>query len=411
MQKSYSWFAILFILITSVSTRLCFSEIGIQPRVVNVINYDAFGYYWFLPAIFIYEDVKELQWLPEKEKQYTLSGDGKLYQFVTLPQGGYTGKYLCGVAILQAPFCALGHCYAKINNYPSDGFSPPYHWALVAASIFYGILGLVLIRKLLSPDFSDTTIAMVLLLMSIGSNWLQYIAIENAMSHAYIFPLYAAVLLATKKWHETPTLSLAFGIGLIIGIATISRPTEIIMLFIPLLWDTFDSASRQKKSTLLQKKPLLIASILLGGVIGILPQLVYWKYSTGSWIFSVGSKWFFLNPFFRVLFGTELGWFIYTPISILFIISLLYLKKHRTQNALWVFIFLNIWIVIAWSDWKYGATFSCRALVQSYPVFAIPLALLLSQWKESKYKIVLPFLYLLIPINLYLVWKYNTTGL
>ncbi|MGB0850597.1 MAG: hypothetical protein ACPGTP_05090, partial [Bacteroidia bacterium] len=72
-------------------------------------------------------------------------------------------------------------------------------------------------------------------------------------------------------------------------------------------------------------------------------------------------------------------------------------------------ILLNIWIVISWSDWRYGATYSTRALVQSSAVLALPFVallekLLLSKWKYISY----PIFGFLVYINFVQIGHYNS---
>jgi hypothetical protein len=101
-------------------------------------------------------------------------------------------------------------------------------------------------------------------------------------------------------------------------------------------------------------------------------------------MYDVGSKWYFLNPWFRVLFGPEKGWFLYTPISIMMVAGLFLIKKYPFQKSVITFCLLNIWIIIAWSDWRYGGSYATRALVQSYPVFALALASFVQQMVHHK---------------------------
>jgi hypothetical protein len=139
-----------------------------------------------------------------------------------------------------------------------------------------------------------------------------------------------------------------------------------------------------------------------------LPQLLYWKHAAGTWVFDVGSKWFFLNPWWRVLFGFEKGWFIYTPIAIFFVVGLFLMKGKPFRKAVLTFCLLNSWIIISWSDWRYGASYSTRALTQSYPVFALALAAILERIFVQKWR--LPVLLVsgyFIVVNLFQVWQYN----
>ena len=139
------------------------------------------------------------------------------------------------------------------------------------------------------------------------------------------------------------------------------------------------------------------------------PQFIYWKHTTGDFIYNVGSKWYFLNPWFRVLVGPEKGWFLYTPVAIMMILGLFYLNKSPYKRSVLVFLLINIWIIISWSDWTYGASYSTRALVQSLPVFALPLASILSKMTAKKHRIILTSLLfiLLVVLNLFQMNIYN----
>jgi hypothetical protein len=127
-------------------------------------------------------------------------------------------------------------------------------------------------------------------------------------------------------------------------------------------------------------------------------------------VYDVGSKWFFLNPWFRVLTGWEKGWFIYTPVTIFFVLGMLAMRGYPFRKPVLIFCGLTIWIVIAWEDWQYGASYSARALVQSYPVFALPLAALVQRvdmhkWRWGFYILGLYLIY----VNLFQVVQYNST--
>ena len=199
-------------------------------------------------------------------------------------------------------------------------------------------------------------------------------------------------------------------IGLTIGLATISRPTELVMLFIPLLWGTnTKEKSKAKWALVKQHKPHLIW-VLFFGLIGILPQLIYWKMTSGSFVYNVGSSWRFLTPYFRSLFGWEIGWFIYTPITIFFIIGMFFIKQFPFKKAVITFCLLNIWIIISWADWKYGATYSSRALSQSYPIFALPFTAFVSKINTTKWKYVFYALgTYLVFVNMFQINQYGKT--
>lgn len=377
----------------------------------NATTWDALGYYIYLPGYLIYNDVTELKWFPEIDKKYGVSG-GELYQATKLEKGGYAFKYLGGVAIMELPFFYIGHGIAYLTDAPADGFSWPYQYAVMFGAVFWFVIGCLLLRKVLLRFYSETVTSLTLLLICLASNILQYVSVDGAMSHAFIFPLYAWMLWLTIRWHEEPKVKTALGIGFAVGLATISRPTELIIVFIPILWSLEKSAGLKSKWALVRSNKKHVLWAMAGGLAGILPQLLYWKHATGSWIYDVGSKWYFLNPWFRVLFGFEKGWFIYTPIAIFIVAGLLFLRGKPFRKAIITFTILNTWIIIAWSDWRYGASYSTRALTQSYPVLALALGAFLERFYTGRKRWLIAGTggYLIV-VNLFQIGQYNTTVL
>ena len=409
MKKLISFIACIVISAVLLQYRVANSDLTTGAPPLKVTIWDAFGYYVYLPSICIYHDYKKLDWLAEIDKKYKVTG-GDGYQAEKLDNGNYTFKYLGGVAIMETPFFLVGHFIAKHSHYPPDGFSPPYQYALGFGVIFYCILAIFLLRKILLLYFSDLTTGITLIMVCLATNFVQYAAVDNGQSHGYIFPLYVLVLYATVRWHARPAAGWALLIGYLIGLGMICRPTEAIMLFIPLLWNTHNREAAKQKWGLVKQHKSQLLFVALGGIGGILPQLIYWKITTGSFIFDVGSKWDFLNPHFRVLFGWEKGWFIYTPVALFFIAGMFFMKQLPFKKSVLWFCLLNIYIIIAWSEWRYGGSYSTRALVQSYPSFALPMAAIterinLTRWRWAFYVVCGYLLF----VNLFQVNQYNRT--
>ncbi len=410
MKNMYSFLACILIIFALLSVRVKYSNIS-SERPLQITTWDAFGYYMYLPSIFIYQDITELNWLAEIDAKYKVTG-GYLYQAHKIDNGNYVFHYLGGVAILQTPFFLLGHLIAKHSAFEADGFSPPYQFALAFGVLFYCFLAIFLLRHILLKFFSDQTTAITMILLLLATNFIQYASIDNAMSHAYIFPLYVLVLYSTIKWHQSLKIGWASLTGFIIGLATICRPTEAIMVLIPILWNTQTKEIAKEKWTIVKKHKNHIIAAAIFGFIGILPQLIYWKYSSGSFVYEVGSAWDFLTPHLRVIIGWEKGWFIYTPVTIFFIIGLFYVKKYPFRKAVIYFCLVNIYIIISWRDWKYGASYSTRALVQSYPIFALAFAALIEKISQYKWRYAFYALGLyLLAVNFFQIVQYNYTFL
>lgn len=409
MKKNYySLLVCVLIAFVLVQYRANYSDLK-PPRTIKITTWDALGYYMYLPAMFIYKDVTELKWFPEIDQKYDVSG-GWVYQANKHKNGNYVFKYFGGVAIMQAPWFLVGHTVALNTAFEADGFSPPYQYAIGFGMIIYIILSIFLLRHILLRYYDDPTVAITILLLMLASNSIQYVSIDNAQSHVAIFPLYVLLLYTTIKWHEDPKIIWAASTGLVIGLATICRPTEAIMILIPLLWNSETKEKTREKWQMVKQHKSQLYFLALFGLIGILPQLIYWKYASGSFIYDVGSAWDFLTPHFRVLVGWEKGWFIYTPVTIFFVAGLFFIKKYPFRKAVIYFCLANIYIIIAWRIWRYGGSYSTRALVQSYPVFALALAALIQRLKPTKWRYAFYVLGLyLIFVNLFQIWQYNET--
>jgi len=370
----------------------------------NVLTSDAFGYYLYLPGKYIHHDLTKLTWLPEILDKYRPTGN--LYQVIPLENGNFAMKYLMGLSIIYTPFFFLGHCIAGALEYPQDGFSTPYPLSICFGAWVYAVLGFFLLRKVMLHFFSDAITAVVLLLIAMATNYPQYVVVDSAMTHGFLFMMYALLLWITVGWVKKPNLISAFLLGGVIGLSCITRPTEAVMLIIPLFWKMPDG---KPVWSFFRRNASHLRWALLGGFLGILPQLWYWKSVTGKWIFDVGSKFLFFRPHWQVLFGWEKGWFIYTPIAILMITGLFLQKKYPFGKAISIFTFFNIWIIIAWSDWRYGASYSCRAIIQSYPVMALPLALTVGNMLSGFKKYVFPLLLVFFTfLNIFQIWQYNS---
>lgn len=408
MKKIYSLLACLIVCIVLLNYRINFSDIR-SPYPLKLTTWDALGYYMYLPGIFIYKDLKEINWLFENDEIYSLSG-GKVYQAGKYKNGNYVFKYLGGVAILELPFFLIGHQIAKHTHYKADGFSPPYQYAIGFGNLLYFLLAIFLLRKILLLFFSDLTSALTIILVVLATNIIQYASIDNAQSHGPIFPLYVLVLYTTIKWHNKPEITWATITGFIIGLAMICRPTEGIMFLIPLLWNTHNRETAKGKWSMVKKYRKHIYFAVLGGFIGILPQLIYWKSVTGSFIYDVGSAWDFLTPHLKVLTGWNKGWFIYTPVTILFILGMFFMKKYPFKKAVIYFCLINIYIIISWRDWRYGGSYSTRALSQSYPVFSLALAAFIEYINLKKWRILFYAVGIyLVYVNIFQIKQYNST--
>lgn len=363
------------------------------------LSWDVMGYYLYLPASFIYQDLKQLEFQEDIMEQYRPTSS--FYQAYPHENGNYVMKYPVGLAVLYAPFFGTGHVVATITHYPADGFSLPYQAAISWGSLFVAFLGLWVARKNLLHYFDDRVVAPTLLLLLFATNYLEYAAISNAMPHNYLFTLHSLLIASTIQWHKNPNYKWSLAIGVCIGLAALARPTEVIVALIPLLWGIQNPKSHFQKLGKHWQKLLLTALVV--AAIGSL-QLIYWKYVSGNALeYSYedqGFNWFKL-PIHDFLFSYRKGWFVYTPIMIFAVLGFIpFFKQHRTIFwAALAYFLIHFWITSAWEIWWYGGAFGQRAMIQSFPILIFSLAALLTWILKSKWLI-----FLFIPIALFCSW-------
>jgi hypothetical protein len=378
-MKSPSWLAWLFSSLFIVAVGFSFMS-RFQARGTGaVISWDVSGYYLYLPATIIHHDLKELRFHEQMLRDYAPTPNFQ-QAFRHPASGHYVMKYSAGMALQYLPFFLLAHALATPLGYPADGFSMPYQMAILLASLLVATLGLWLVRRALLPRFGEWPTALTLLAIVLGTNYLNYTAMGGAMTHNWLFTWYAALLLLTPAFYQRPTLARAVSIGAIVGLMTLSRPTDILAVLIPLLWGLRPALSvvSARLAFWRQHLGLLLAAFLVGALV-LSIQPLYWHYVSGDWVVysyeKQGFSW--LRPhLWDGIFSFKSGWLIYSPLLIVALVGFGSLRRQQ-PIAFWpvlVFTLLFTYVTFAWDEWLYGGSLGIRAMVQSYAVLAWPMA-------------------------------------
>ncbi|MBS1614867.1 MAG: hypothetical protein JST06_01975 [Bacteroidetes bacterium] len=403
MKSLIAWFVCAAIIL--------FAGLGFYPRFnqthsESTFGWDVGGYYWYLPASFIYHDLKGEHFADSIIAQYQFTPTFN-YGFPS-ENGGYVLTYSSGMAVLYTPFFAIAHLLAVPMGFPDDGFSQPYQIAITIGSLLVCLLGLWYYRKLLRYYYSDTVCALMLLLLVLGSNYLNYTAIDGALTHNWLFTIYVFIILASRNFYLRFETKYAVAIGLLCGLAVLVRPSEIIAVLIPLLWGleglSWHSIRTRFQLYYKQVSKLILAIMCLAMVGSI--QLFYWKYVSGHWlVYSYAEKGFsWLRPHLHeYLFSYRSGWLTYTPMMMLCFAGIIPFIKHgKNKVGVLLFFALNLYIVSAWDIWWYGGT-GGRAMIQSYPIILFPVASLIEFMLRKKVWLypAVPFIFLATYANIW----------
>lgn len=378
----------------------------------DVIASDVAHYYSYLPALF-YERDLSLSFLSDS------SNHQKELQFYSpnhTSENKAVIKMSMGMSCSYLPFFALAHIYATLFDYPVDGFSEPYQFAIQFASLFYYLVGLLFLWKVVCLYFSPPVTFITLFCISFGTNAFYYLTLGAGMAHATNFGCMSAFLLLTLQWHNNPRMSKAMLLGCLGGILILLRPINLLAFIFFLFYSVNSIISFRSKLNFLLSKKLQVLVIIFVSILMFVPQMLYWRYVTGDFVFNsyVGEHFYFNNPhIFKALFGFRKGWFIYTPVMLISLAGFFLLREKLKEFALALplFFMLYIYVAFSWWCWWYGGSFSQRVLIDIYPFLAIPFAAVLTFVQSfRRTKMVLYFLlFCFILLNLFqtIQAKYN----
>lgn len=354
-----------------------------------VIHSDGARYYSYLVSFLLLKDFSFNKYIENYSNVENIRGF--IYYDNT---GNYLPKNTVGVAVMALPFFFIAYLLSMIFGYPLDGVSFFFQHAYGLSGIFYGFLGLILIAKILKKFFTDKVIIFSIIAITFGTNLFHYLTFDSGFSHAYSFFLIVLLIYATIKWYEDKkTYRESLVLGLILGLTTLVRPTNIIAIFILLFYGITDFKSIKERILLLKKNLRKIAVIITSFILSVLPQMIIWKIGAGRWIINSyqDEKLFTFPPHLvAVLFSVRAGLLFWSPILIFSIVGFYYLKKKSSElfSPVLIFSVLSLLIIASNTRWWYGASFGHRGFVESYSLLIFPMASFFSAVRSDKKKIV-----------------------
>jgi hypothetical protein len=352
----------------------------------DVLKHDMYVYYSYLPATFIYQDLTfqfagELP--PDDKRQiWTLSA----------PNGGSVQKMTMGMAMMYAPAFGLAHATALILGYQADGYSWIYHFFMAMSGLVFGIGAILIQRKLLLRFFEDWVVALTLLGITVGTNFYYYATTEGPMSHVHNFFLISLFVWQTIKWLQSYKWYSALLMGLSFGLIVLIRPINAIIIIIPLFYSvrSFAEFVLRLRDIFTHYYQVLLMLFLIAIV--VFPQLWYWHFNSGEWIYySYTDEGFFFNDpkILEGLLGFRKGWLVYAPIMAFSIIGMGILWTRigasKFKIAIPLYFLINIYIVFSWWCWWYGGSFGARPLVDATAILSIPLAAFIGSFQKKKW--------------------------
>jgi hypothetical protein len=375
----------------------------------KVIVADVVSYYAYLPATFIFNDLKL-----EHRETY----DKGLFWPEPLPDGNKVIKTSMGMSILYSPFFFLAHGVAKLFGWEAYGYSAVYKIGLLASSFFYLFIGLFFLRRILKNYFSEQITAVTIITVVLGTNFLNYATYDACMSHLYNFALINIFIWSTIQWYKSPRLFNLILLGLLSGLITLVRPSNIIVLVFFFVYGVYTKETFRQRVILIFKKFHWFLLMALAFVMVWIPQFIYWWEITGHFIVNSypDEQFYWGNPhLIDGFFSYRKGWLIYTPVMIFALLGIPFLFKRMKEFSWSILLFISIatYIIVSWWCWWYGGSFGMRSFIDYYGLLAIPMALLFTElWSFRKHTkiLVLSIVFLSLSQNIFFLEKYKRSS-
>ncbi len=355
----------------------------------GVIWADAAGYYVYNPIWFIYGNNAKA--VPDSI--FFQVGEG--FKKDTLNNKILT-KYYSGTAILEVPFFLAAHLLSKPLGYESNGFSKIYSYSLYISGVFYFLFGSLFLYFFLVKHFSSFISIFSITSFFICTNLYYYTIDAPGMSHIYSFFVFSAFMYVSSNLFEKQNFKMFF---LLLFLAVLIRPTNIFIGLFPFFYNSFSiSDVKNKLSLFISNYKKIIYSVFIASILFI-PQLFYWKITSGNFLnYSYGNEGFdFLsNPrLAEVWFSPNNGLFLYAPILILSLIGVGVMIKHKSGLGIYfAFLFLlTSYIFASWWNWWFGCSLGARSFVDYYPFYIFSFAYLFNS--IAKYRII-KFIFMLL---------------
>lgn len=377
---------VLILLITLVFAKLQYNKhLSSEEDICFNICSDGRGYYAWLPAIFIHQDLN-FHFFDEIEvKGETCGGvPGGCLQEYRYDFGGKTcNKYYPGASFMMLPFFATAHLSTILfTQDDANGYSPLYFKIIGFSGIFYYALGMYVFLCILKRFFLSIWQECVLIIvLTFGTNMMYYAVDKPTFSHVYSFVLIGIFVLYSFKLKERFDAQNLASLCFITGFIFVTRPVNLtIVLLLPFL---FAGQISEHVNQIIKSPKLLVCVSLV--FIMPLALLTLYKLSTNRfWVYSYSNEGFdFLRPhYFDFLFHYDNGLFLYMPILIVPFLTICFWINEQNRLVvigIVVTLIVTVYIHSSWWCWSYSFSFGARTMLDFMVLFGLLFAFMMKQ--------------------------------
>ena len=297
------------------------------PFITPYLRGDGVGYYAWIASIATDGDVDFVDEYRQGDPSFKLgwfNEDGTVQSKQLLDNGLVLNQWNTGAAVTWIPFYATGTAAsAALGSAGEPGFTAPTLWFVGFGTALMSFLSLLIGFRLVRGPFGTWPSVLAVIAVWLASSlpiYMYFLSFYPFGVGAFVGGL---LLLA---WHRTSGWAFRrwLLLGILGGFVTSVHPiaiTWVVLPFAGLVW--LDDGTRRERVRAL-------APFVLGGVIGYLPQMILKFAVFGSPLASgYYSDWNFLTPpVFKELFSADHGLISWTPIVLVALIGLLFVRRR-----------------------------------------------------------------------------------
>lgn len=307
----------------------------------GLLRPDGAGYFMYLPSTWFDHD---LLFFNEWQRVGLIRGDGIILFKDVTPTGHLSNHWTVGAATAWFPAYALGDGLAMAMQRRREGFALPYSVPVLIVSALAG-LATLLAAIHIARELRLRALAAALAIW-FGSPLLFYSLRHGSTAHAMSAAACAVVVLVALRLREEVTPERLFALGLSVGFAVAVRQQNVLFALVPLLLLDLQQNIRLVRGALW---------VTLGGIIGVLPQLVVSQVLYGAPLAFVnvggaGNQWLLFERIrlWQPLFSWYHGMATWTPVLLLALLGLVTLAKIDRRLALaGAYAFVSQWLLLS----------------------------------------------------------------
>ena len=318
-------------------------------------------------------------------QHYMAAGEMREYRIDNLTGRPGNGQAI-GSAILWTPFFWVAHFLSKISGGAADGYGRIYEWFICVGSLFYAVLGLMLLMRTVAWRFGTPAAMVGVFALWWGSPLWFYMYLHPSMSHACSFFTASLLVWMYERWRAVQAVRHFLFMGLAAGLALSTRYTNGALLLVPGAFAAKAILAGLPGDHPFELRFRFRASFLLmagGFFLMAFPQMAAWRSFYDAWLagprdYNMATNlpgW--ASPYvLDVLFSGWRGMFVWAPVTLLGLVGAVLLVRYLRwlDIALALGFVLQLWVIGGWGVWYGGASFGQRFFINFTPMFALGLA-------------------------------------